>query len=247
MKKVEPLVVYWAPYWTADKNYSILFEEPTNLYKELAANKEPRSKRISLFNCPAVNGRMKNTFVFRNTVDTKIEYDFTNPDNPLIRSLYGHQAINTKPSSFVNGAYFTIQTMWIFFCEEPLEALISPPMMHKPTKFSNKGFFPPGKMDIGQWFRPVTSEIQLWDSAGELEIKDQDPLFYLELLTDRPVVLKRFVMDHELVEVMNSCVRSTDLFGKGMPLIDKYKKFIKSKSDKKTINAIKKNLVDKEE
>jgi hypothetical protein len=242
MKK-KPLVIYWAPIYDPPSGLSIFFEDPVNLYSDLVLQKEPASGRKSLFSCPAVADRMKNSFVFKNTLKTKIEYDFSNPEAPIVKKIYGHDPIVAKRSSLVGGSYFLINMGWIFFSEEPVTALVNSPMMHKPTNFSKNAFFPIGKMNIGKWFRPISHEMQLWDSSGTLEIDEGDPLFYLEILSDRKVELRKFKMDQDLLILMHACTKSTNLLGRNTSLEERYKKFMNSKSNKLVLESIKKNLI----
>lgn len=246
MSRKDPLVIYWAPAYSEEMDLSLLFEEPKNLYKELVVDKEQRSKKYSMFNCPAVADRMKSTFVFRNTLKTKIEYDFTNLDDIRVETIYGYRPHKTKAPSMQNGGYITLNMAWLFFCEESTTVLFNTPMMHEPTKLTMNGMFPPAKQDIGMWFRPVTSEIQLWKDKGTFEMDEGDPMFYFEVLTDRPIILKKFKMTPDLNEIVRACVDSTPLLGSGTPLIDRYRRFKNAKMDKMVMNAIKKSLIDNE-
>lgn len=242
--KSKPLVIYWAPVYNPESGASLFFDNPENVYLDLIKSKNPDSGNTSLFSCPAISERMKTSFVFKNTLKTKIAYDFSNPDSPRLDSIYGHKPIFTgKKSGFLGQANFAIDMRWIFFCEEPVTALINSPMLHQPTEFSKNAFFPIGKMNIGSWFRPITHEMQLWNDSGVLEIDEGDPLFYIELLTNRKVEMKRFKMDYELFGYMTASIQSLSFLPKGTSLEERYKRFISSKSDKLVISAIKRNLV----
>lgn len=235
--------IYWSKMYAGTDGLSVDSSEPDILYKNLIKEKNLKTKKLSLFNCPAVTDRMKTSFVFFNDLDTEVSYDFSDEDNPKIVNLFGNEATALKMSSFVDGAYLGFRDMWVFFCEEPITALINTPMLHKPTDFSTSGMFPPAKMDIGKWFRPITSEIQLWEKSGTLKINKGDPLFYLELITNKAVELKRFNMTENLKDIMMSCINDPRISGTNKTLAERYVKFLSSKKDKRVIKEIKENLV----
>lgn len=242
MKK-KPLVIYWSPVIFENQDRSIKYTAPVNLYNDILPNKDDRSTIHSFFSCPAISERMKNTFVIKNSLYTKVDYNFSK-FRSTVNGVSGHTARKIKPPSLINGAYFGIELMWMFFSEESVTALINTPMMHPPTSFSKSAMLPPGKMDIGQWFRPIALELQLWQHSGTLEINDGDPLFYLELLTDRPVQFKEFRMNEKLNKIMKSCSSSSNLRGYKLSLKDRYDHFTKTKTNKMVLKEIKNNLVD---
>jgi len=220
----------------------MLYQEPENLYLDLIKNKEKISGRDSFFSCPAVSDRLKSSFIFKNNLKTKFSYDFNNKNNPIIESLEGVQAKYHKPSGLIDGSNVMLRMNWIFFAEESVDLLVNSPMFHK-TNLSQHGFVVPGKYNPSKWFRPVSCEIQMWDLKGEVTIEEDDPLFYIEIMTDRKVTLKRFKFNEILVKYMESCTSAPDSFGLFLPLKERYKKFTKTKTDALVLSEIKKNLV----
>ena len=248
MAKKEPLVVYWAPSFELTSelttpNWNLMYREPLNVYEELIAEKEPKSGNSSMFNCPAVRDRLKSTFVFKNNLKTTFSWDFTDLENPKVESLEGTLAAYYKHSSLKDKASVCLTMQWVFFCEESVTALMNPPTAHEPTDLQIKGMFPVGRMDISKWFRPVSAEFQMWDSKGLVTVHEDDPIFYLEIMTDRPIVLKRFKMDSELFRLMGACTNAPRYMGSNLPLIKRYSVFLSSKMDRLVLNAIKNNLV----
>jgi hypothetical protein len=244
IKEKDPLVIYWAPAFhpTDGPNWNMLYQEPENLFNELIKNKEKLSTRDSFFSCPAVTGRIKNSFVFKNNLKTKFYYDFTDKNNPIVEPIEGVEAKYFKPSALINGSNVMLRMNWIFFAEESVDLLVNSTMFHK-TNLSEHGFIVPGKYDPSKWFRPVTCEIQLWGTKGEVTIKEDDPLFYIEAMTDRKIILKRFKFNEALVKYMEACTSAPHYFGSFLPLKDRYKKFTKTKTDALILEEIKKNLV----
>ena len=84
----------------------------------------------------------------------------------------------------------------------------------------------------------------MWDNKGIFEIKENEPLFYVEFKTDRPIILKRFNMNNQLDKIARGSVFSSNLFGKGQTLLSRYVKFNNSGLRDKILKEIKNNLID---
>lgn len=241
-----PLVVYWAPYAPNERiDWNMLYSEPENVYRELIKNKEPKSTNVSMFSCPAVSDRMKRSFVFKNNLKTKFDYDFTDLENPIVSQLDndGVTVEFFKHSSLVGGAAVAMQLSYVFFSEESVVGLINTPMYHRP-KFLLNGMVVPGGYDLSKWIRPLSLEIQLWNNKGSVVIDENEPLFYLELITDRPVVLKRFSVNFALEKLIAGCFTAPSTMGRNLPLKSRYSRFISTKTHKKVLNEIKNSLID---
>ena len=102
----------------------------------------------------------------------------------------------------------------------------------------------PGTFDIGQWFRPYTFETQMWQQKGEFAIDADEPIFYVEFLTDKKINLKRFKMNATLVSYQEHCSSSGKLWGLGTPLEKRYQRFKESKMRELILKEIKNNLID---
>jgi hypothetical protein len=239
-----PIIIYWAPAYDVanELDWNMLYQEPENLFLNLVKEKEKKSGVHSMFNCPAVSDRLKNSFVFKNLLKTTFSYDFLNEENPLVKPINGINASYYKPSNFIGGGNVALAMSWIFFAEEPVNLLINTPMLHK-TKLSEHGFIVPGGYDASKWFRPISAELQMWDKKAEVTIEEDDPLFYLEVVTDRKVILKRFKMNNKLTKYKHACADSPQTMGSRLPLKNRYNKFIKSRMNEIVLKEIKNNLV----
>ena len=78
-----------------------------------------------------------------------------------------------------------------YFADQPLVARFMAPN-YPPTTPSPGAILTSGQFDIGKWFRTLNVEIQLYGNKGELHFKKDEPIFYVNFLTDRKVILKRF-------------------------------------------------------
>ena len=243
LNKNKPIVIYWASSGSFERNDWMLYRDPENLQDELIKMKEPRSERESFFNCPAVVSRIKNIFVFKNATEIEFLYDFTDSNNEKIITTKGIQAQYLKPSSIKGGSYAGLPLQWVFFAEEEVEILINSPSHHPISELQEKAILPFGKIDPSKYFRPFSYEIQIRDLAGKITIKENEPLFYLEILTDRPVILKRFVYTEKIRSYANHAGSIRHVFGKMMPLIEKYKAFKESRMTEIVLKEIKENLI----
>lgn len=237
----KPITIYWGP---ADDNWNPLYRTPENLYTELLKNKNPKSGRDSFFNCPAAADVLKSTFVFKNALDTKFSYDFSDENNPQIINHNGLEVNLTKPSGIKGGGYVNISMKWLFFAEESVMIKISSPSFHEPTDLIKQGIVPSGRYDISQWFRPYSYEVQMYNEKGMVVLNEGDPMFYLEIITDRPIELKRFITTEKLHDYYAQCLRSREYFGILKPLSERYKVFKAAKMDKIILKEIKANLID---
>ena len=253
MNKEDTINVYWAPFYKLNNSlpfpvpdHNLHYKEPVNLYTELLKSKEKRSEVHSHFNCPAVTGRMKSTFVFKNNFYTSFSYDFTDINNPVVTSNEGVHASFFKHSSIVGGASVTLDLMWIFFAEEPVDIHVNPPFYHSPTNLSKQGYVPSARMDPSKWFRPYSTELQFWGNKGDVVIQEDDPLFYLEVITNKKVNLQRFKMNDTLHSIASACVQSPHIYGARLPLVDRYKRFIETKTNAIVLKEIKKELLNEQ-
>jgi hypothetical protein len=84
----------------------------------------------------------------------------------------------------------------------------------------------------------------MWQQSGLLEVKENEPLFYIEFLTDKKIKLVRFKYNKKLSTYARHCADAPSLFGFGKPLHERYKKFNNSSMNKIVLNEILKNIVE---
>jgi len=245
--KKTPITVYWCPASSLTSSnmpeWNLFYDEPVNLFKELMRDKNPEARDTSYLSCPAVSSRLKNTYVFRSNVTTECTYDLTDMSSPkLLTKPFGVQLSPVRPGALKHESTLELSMRFWFFSEEPLVGMINPPMFHKPS-YTNYATSVPGMYEIDKWFRPFVLELRVWDKAGHLLIKENDPLFYFEALTDRQVELKRFTLSEELQRLSESCVKSPVFHGKHLPLVERYKRFLTTRTNELVLREIKKNLV----
>lgn len=249
-KKKEPLVVYWAPtshtFHPAGEN-NLLYEEPYNKFSDLVKNKSEFCDGLdSFFACPSFKDKTKNTYVFKSPMDASYSYDFSDVKNPKIDVINPDKPFlnfsTARPESLSKKPQVKLGLFYLFFCEESLPATFSAPYFDEP-RYLKYGAVAPGTFDIGQWFRPFPLEITLWKNVGEFHIEEDEPLFYVEFLTDRPIIIKRFKPTREVLSYADSCATALQHVKMGIPLIERYKKFKNTRMNDLVMKEIRDNIL----
>jgi hypothetical protein len=243
----KPITIYWSSTNCIEKNkqdWSFLYPNPKTLFLDLKQNKEKNIENSSFFSCPAINDKTKKILVFYSPMSCEYEYDFNNDKNFFSAKSENYLAIEAirKPAlKFSPTIQFSLG--YCFFSEEPLDAYFTPPMFHKPEYLKYGSCFP-GEFDIGQWFRPYNFEVQPWEKSGNFILKENEPLFYVELKTKRDIIMKKFNLTEELDSYIQSSVNTTNIFGRGQTLLKRYERFKNVGMKEKIITAIKKNIIE---
>ena len=120
--------------------------------------------------------------------------------------------------------------------------LITPPFFHEP-KYTKYATCVPGIVDISSWFRPFSMEIQLWNMTGEVNIEEDEPLFYANFQTDKPIKLKRFTMNEKLYGYSAHCSQAPNWQGKHLPILNRYRVFKNSRMSELILKEIQKECL----
>lgn len=240
----KPIIVYWSPHYnkdTLDENWNILYSEPIQLYKELNDRREVSTPaKSNILSCPASSMRFKNTYIFKNTLTT--HYLFKNNESIPQSKNYINMSI-VRPPSIKNNLMVNLHMNWVFFTsDDSLIMHLNSPYFNK-SSYSNYGVLCSGGFDIGKWFRPIALEFNLWDNVKEFKVLEEDPLFYVEFLSDRPVILKRFYMSDELRSFAKASTTSVKTMGEWLPLKKRYEQFKATKGKNIILKEIEKNLL----
>lgn len=251
MKDEDVINVYWSPRSTHEDpdagEWNMLYPDPVTLFSDLQSQRMRDAGEDTYFSCPATNDKFRKTYVFRNELESSYEFDFTNEDDSLnyikpTSTRWLTPTILRKPTISA-GPLINISLYYSFFADQPLEAVFTPPMLHKP-QYTQYGTCIPGQFDIGQWYRPYPMEIQAWNMKGELHIKSGEPLFYVEFKTDKKIKLHRYKMNGALSSYLYSGSNSKRQWGPGFTLAQRYKRFNQSRMKDLIMLEINKNLLD---
>jgi hypothetical protein len=223
------------------QDWSILYKEPTSLNKYLSKNiNKERSNDVQnrgFMSCTAYKGLTNNTYVIENPIDSSYTLD----GNMQSTSKNSLSALYKREPQLNNQILFEYNYPLIFFAEESLEMQFTAPYFLNAPHLKY-GAVTPGQYNIGKWFRPIQTEINLWDNVKEFEIKKGEPLAFINFLTDKKIEFKMFEMTTDLAKIMNVCATAST-WEVNVPLANRYKRFHESKMLNKTIKKIKENLV----
>jgi hypothetical protein len=247
-KEKEFITVYWAPAISQNVEYheelNMLYLDPYNMFKYLVSKRSKFDQKASVLSCPAFKEKMRNTFVFKSSIESHYSYETDEIGevkfNPLNKNFAPLSVQRVPGLDF--GPTLIVETPYIFFADSDLEASFSQPIFH-PQGYTKYGSVVPGKFNIGSWFRPYFFEIQMWNKDGELLIKEDEPMFYVEFLTNKNIKLVRFKYTRKLGTYAQHCVSAPSIFGKNFPLIKRYKKFKDSRMNELILKEIKENIL----
>jgi hypothetical protein len=244
-KEDDVINVYWAPYTSTTKSgglgeWNMFYEDPKNLFEEVAKDKLPSAGYGTMLSCPSVTGLMKKIYVFNNTIDCSFE--FTRYEAKPLSENYVVLLQKREPT-MKQGPSFEYGMIYMVFADQPLTARWTQPYYHR-TTYASAGAMVPGEFDVGQWFRPLNLEIQMFNDKGTVHFEKNTPLAYLEFQTDKKINLHRFKMTEDLLNISDSQVTAPGTFGRRLPLAERYKRFNATKQNKIVLKLIKENLVD---
>jgi hypothetical protein len=238
----DELIVYWAPDFLHDQpmDWNYVYNDPKNVI--LSLKEKVQDPGVLL--CPSVKDVLKNTFYLSSTLGVDCKYDSTS--NTFVkRNEFSLGIDQLRDPSFRSSLNVTIGLSWIFFCEEPILMEVTPPYFSQATHLQY-GSIVPGSFDIGSWFRPINAEFILNFDVKDLKVIENEPIAYVKFKTDKKIKFKRFYMNEDLKKIERSCANSRDIFGKLMPLSSRYNLFRSTKTNKKVLHHINKNLLEKD-
>jgi hypothetical protein len=242
--------VYWAPHSIANEgnvgNWNMLYEDPETVLKSWTKFDIKDGKEDSFIKCPAFQNLAKNTFAFNFPIDSSYSYKAQSYMQHQIEVLptSKHFIALTVPrdQTMTTGPSIEMSLRLHMFAEEPLEIMLTGPYLHK-VEYMKSGFLTSGQFDIGQWFRTLNAEIQLYGQEGEINFKQGEPLLYVKFLTDKKINLKRFMLTEELDSFARKSINAKHIFGYRMPLSESYNIFNKTRTRDIVLKKIKENLI----
>jgi hypothetical protein len=258
----EPLIIYWAPatYESDQESWSLPYSEPVSLYSQVNKLKSPTIVSDNVYACPAFKASTNNIFVIKNVVENIVTFPdgfledavktIDNTPNFVTNSISFGQNLKSRiflnvlrKSSFEGYANVSYNMSWIFISEEPVVARSTAP--YYPHSSPAKGsMFSMGEFDIGQWFRSFQLDYHIPLSTDKMTFLEEDALFYLHILTDRPVIFKRFMHTTTVGRLHHECSEAGRRYGSFKPLTYRYAMAKKAKIKEQLMSEIKKNLVE---
>ena len=236
------IIVYWAYSPMPNKNtyVSMMSNPPTPLFKTLPKRASNKDALQNYINCRGLPNLYKNTFLITSPIDANLSVEYV--DEKCYPVGEGQQFFIEETRSFEDMNRIDLDFSYIFFSEESVELAQIPAFIHK-TTFSENAFIASGSFDISKWFRPLFPSFIFWKNNSQLQLKKNDPLYYLDFRTDKNVVLKQFEFTEPILEIMAGSLS----YRNANPLTSLqhlYDRFASSKKNKKLIKLIKENLID---
>ena len=247
-KEDDFITVYWAPAISQEvemhREFNMLYAEPENMFSYLTSKRSKHDQSRSMMVCPAFKDKMKKTFFFKNSVECNFLYE--TDDNGVVhlqgQKYFPEEVASIRLPGLNFGPTILVNLPYIFFSDSDLEASFSQPTFH-PQGYSKYASIIPGSLNIGSWFRPYSTEFQMWNNSGEFIIKEGEPIFYVEFLTNKKIKLVRFKYTKKIMTYAQHCVDSPAIFGRHLPLTTRYKKFKESRMRDLVLKEIKENII----
>lgn len=246
------ITVYWAPAAFTDENesWNMLYSEPISINKKINNNSLLDSR---LKQCPAIKNNNKNLFALTSSIKENFEVNTEMAKNIIATQdpnfnipVEGNVKLGirtVRKEQYKNHLNYLYNLSWLFFADEPLEVKFSSPYM-PPSSPMKDAFVVPGQFDIGQWYRPFHLEYMAPESSSSFNIEEEQELVYLQFLTDKKVVFKRYTMSSKLLSIATESAQSPASYGRFKTLKQRYLMASKSKVPKIVLSEIKKNLVE---
>lgn len=247
MQTNDVVTIYWAPsaFVESDQNWNFLYSDPVPVLSELNAIRNKDVKQM--FSCPAYTGSMKNVFVFKNVLPATIKLDeeFFKPKSHHPFPHYGRSKIllnELRPTSLEGYSNIVYNMGWLLFADQSVEARFTAPYF--PSSAPAPGvMLSTGQFNIGEWYRDYLLDYHIPFGTEELVFGEEQPLFYLEVRTDKKVVFQRYNLTKELNEIARECSGSPGNYESNKPLSYRYDVFKKTASPQRVLSYIKDNLI----
>lgn len=254
-KENDTITVYWAPgQFTSDEPYTWnqFYSPPELLASSILQNRQKDPENRVIFACPAYAIGMKNLYQVRAVHDEHVKIPqifFTDPPKtyPTKVNVEGSRLSFEIPrlASLEGHIDLTYNMSWLFFAEEPVTVRFTAPYF--PPKAPAEGtILAMGEFDIGLWFRNFNLDYMVPTGTTNFDISMDDPLFYMQFLTDKKIVFKRYIHTGLTQKYAEEFAQTSNRRNKryGVGFKDRYELTRKTEMAKLVLNEIKKNLVD---
>jgi hypothetical protein len=232
--------VFWSTVYPQEVygDYNMLYKTPQPLLPELLKDRGEENPHDFF----AFHKHTQNTFVVRSTVDAKVALK---PDG--FQPLDKHSELTAQLFSFMHPTRKKFRTIlfdhrMLFFCEDSVELSTLPAYMHR-TEVQSKLVYVPAAYDISRWLRPIQGTYEVPETTTQIQIREDDPLYYVKFHTTEKVRLRRFQMVPELNGIAHGCVHFK-LFRPQQSLDRVYEAFTQTGLTQRTAKIIKENLLE---
>jgi hypothetical protein len=169
---------------------------------DLQSKRTSKPNQANFLSCPAVRGGFRNVWMFSSDNDLTVKYNLDNA-----KEINGFDVDLHREPHLQETNIFNLCKASFFFSEEALTMKATAPYFHN-VEYLKKGTFIGGVFDIGKWYRPVQSEIVTWQEEGVITFKANEPIFYVEFLTDEKITLVKYNHTPMLATLCSALVNS---------------------------------------
>ena len=241
------IIVYEALVPTNDGRDFMYYKlEPllTNLRKMWNEANVPKRHVDDIFQCPAFQRSLTNTFVYKSPYDLSITYDENKRYKLSIPSRLLDDDHTARPVDEKTGIednhiiqIFTSKANKFFFADSSCDINIESPSFHN-TSYC----FLSGSFNIGKWFRPIHPAI-LNFGQKDIHIKRGDPLLYLKFPKDVKIEIRRTYLGPIAYNLSMGC-GGYKTYDKKAPFEKLYKYFEQMANKKGLLKELEQNRID---
>lgn len=240
MREKNEIIVYWANFGSLDRiqRTNLIVEPPARIMSTFHKESGNVTNSSSYKACSGAKNLFQNTFVLKSPFDVDATFVGEYP-NIMVREP--NQLINLRNPTYKNAHSIDYDFQWIFFCEESLELVQTPPFAHK-VKATDYGILASGSYDIGKWFRTINATYNLYEGVDTFKIHKDEPIFYIDFRTKKRVILKQFDLSQKLFQLAYAAAEIKNFFPfENLEIL--YNRFLRSNRHKMIMREIKHNLV----
>lgn len=238
----DEIIVYWSfSGYDVGGESQYRFDDPKRIKLDIELLDKENSFTTQFTKCPAYQNVTSTTFAISSPFEfvlrsngEQFHFDIPYMNREFLDKYFLIRDVKSK--------LFTYKTPFVFFCEESLDMQETGAFFNQ-NDFINKSLVIPGKYNIGKWFRPLELPFFFKNGIEKIEVKENDVLFYVNFLTDKKVILKRFHYTKEMDELSKEMAGLKRFKTHFKDLSWFYDIFQKNNIKKRIINNIKDNLV----
>jgi hypothetical protein len=250
------ITVYWAPsnFLLEEESWMIPYRDPEPLRDLITPKKNNKNiENNNMSSCPAIKDVLKNVYVIKsNLTDAHtLPIEYLNDVSYISPTISGEiiptDGIITlrrnRKSSVEGYSILSYNLSWTFFADKPVTAKFTAPYFPSASPALGS-LLPPGRFDIGQWYRPYNLEYLLPLNTKIFKVEENDPLFYIHLETDKKINFKRYVMTKKLTNLSKEFSFSPQIYGAFKSLSERYRIAKQANIKEYILTEIKKNLIE---
>jgi hypothetical protein len=240
IKKGNFMDVYWSAIDSPFVPF-IKYQEPElvlrDISKQIPAGLQPQLK---ITNCPAFKDSCRNTYALYTPVDYELTYEGIDITTGMYDEPFFKTVVNIRDTGFQRMT--SLNFKYMFFSQQDLTAEVLPCFLTS-NGFTDNADLIPGKMDIGQWIRPV--ECAYFAKPGDRTVRftEGEPFAFVRFDTSEKIRLRKFAWTPKLDHIVHSNLQTRIYKPKFLNLQYYYDLFTRSGMRGVVLKEIQDNLI----